>query len=160
MFSSLFPPGASEQMPDRRRPVFLSTLPHFCPNHYFPGRISARLKGSSKTTLSSHAAETQQWSQAYYFPGTRLSDLLVINPHTGRGDGYYPLEMRKLRLREVSWLSKGPKVSSIMEQVCECGSAGLWGLCPLKVTELLFHVPIYMTSSHFRGNVEMQNGKL
>lgn len=101
MFSSLFPPGASEQMPDGRRPVFLSTLPHFCPNHYFPGRISARLKGSSKTSLSSHAAETQQWSQAYYFPGTRLSDLLVINPHTGRGDGYYSLEMRKLKLREV-----------------------------------------------------------
>lgn len=47
-----------------------------------------------------------------------------------------------------------------MEQVCECGSAGLRGLCPLKVTELLFHVPIYMTSSHFMGNVEMQNGKL
>ena len=47
-----------------------------------------------------------------------------------------------------------------MEKVCECGSAGLQGLCPLKGVELLFRVPIYMTSSHFRGNVEMQNGKL
>ena len=68
--------------------------------------------------------------------------------------------MRKLRLREVEQLSNGPKVGSIMEKVCECGSAGLQGLCPLKGVELLFRVPIYMTSSHFRGNVEMQNGKL
>lgn len=51
MFSSLFPPGASEQMPDWRRHVFPSSFPHFCPNPSFPGRISARLQGSFKPTL-------------------------------------------------------------------------------------------------------------
>lgn len=55
---------------------------------------------------------------------------------------------------------KGPQVGSVMEQACERGSTGLQGLCPLKATELLFHVLIDMTSSHFRGNVEMQNGEL